>query len=323
MAIVFSNILVAAEQGEGIDKAFHVKSAGTNLYLKVRGQDTGNPVLLYLHGGPGEANGPLLFQAYAGPELEKHFIVGYLHQRNTCMSPVAPDSTLTIRHFIEDIDRVVSFLREEFKKDKIFLLGHSFGGGLGYLYLLEHADNIEKFVSAGGAFSTSGIEENGYQTTMTLAEQAENQEAVKKLTDLGPPPYKTFGEGIVWRMIAMNLLNNMNEGIARNLEMEKVMAVTGIESVDPAWMKKSMTIANTMWSELGTINLEEKVKNIGVPMLIIAGARDIMVPFSILEKGYGNYGGEKEYLILENSNHMMFIDEPGPFVSKVIEYFRK
>jgi hypothetical protein len=41
-----------------------------------------------------------------------------------------------------------------------------------------------------------------------------------------------------------------------------------------------------------------------------------------LEKGYKNYGGEKEYFILENSNHMMFVDEPELFVSKVIEHFK-
>ena len=59
----------------------------------------------------------------------------------------------------------------------------------------------------------------------------------------------------------------------------------------------------------------------GTPMLLITGAKDIMVPFRILEKGYKNYGGEKEHFVLENSNHMMFVDEPGLFVSKVIEYF--
>ncbi len=61
IAIIFSNTLIAMEAGEGIDKEFHVKSGGAELYIKVRGQDINKPVLLYLHGGPGEANGHLLF----------------------------------------------------------------------------------------------------------------------------------------------------------------------------------------------------------------------------------------------------------------------
>jgi pimeloyl-ACP methyl ester carboxylesterase len=323
IAITYSNIVYSMDINDAIDKEFYVKSDGAELYIKVRGQNFNKPVLLYLHGGPGEANGPLLFQAYAGPELEKHFVVGYLHQRNTCMSPEAPVRTLTIKQYVEDVDNIVTFLKEKFQKDKIFLLGHSFGGGLGYLYLLEHENNIKKFVSAGGAFSSTSIEKNGYLTVMELSKKADNQGAVKRLKTLAPPPYETSQEGMVWRMLGMNLLEEMNEGITKNLQMSKVISITEIESIDPEWQKKSMVIVNTMWNELSTIDLGDKVQNIGMPMLLITGAKDIMVPFRILEKGYENYGGEKECFTLEESNHMMFIDEPDLFVSKVIEFFQK
>lgn len=250
-------------------------------------------------------------------------MVGYLHQRHTCLSPAVPLETLTIRNYIEDVHNIVTFLKEEFQQEKIYLLGHSFGGGLGVLYLLEHEENIQKFVSAGGALSTASIEKNGYQTTLKLAEKADNQEAIERLKTLGPPPYETFQQGMVWRMLAMSLLNGMGEGITKNLQMSKIMSVTGIKSIDPDWMKKSMEIANTMWHELGTIDLEDKVKQINTPMLLITGAKDIMVPFSIIQKGYENYGGNKEHFLLQDSNHMMFVDEPELFVSKVVEFFQK
>lgn len=321
--IMFSNILIAWDTGNGIDKEFLVKTDGTELYLKVRGQDIKKPLLLYLHGGPGDATGPLIFQVYAGPELEKHFIVGYLHQRNTCMSPAAPINTLTIKQFIEDVHHVASFLKEKFHQDKIFLLGHSFGGILGFLYLLIHGETIEKFISAGGAFSSTSLEENGYQTVMELAKNADNQEAVEQLKSLGPPPYENFQEGMVWRTLGMSLLNEMGEGISKNLDMSKVMSNSGIDSINPEWYEKSMVIAGTMWKELITIEIEDKVKNISTPMLLITGEKDIMVPFSMVEKGYKNYGGEKEHINFKESNHFMFVDEPGLFVSKVIEFLQK
>jgi len=308
-----------------IDEEFLVKSGGEELYIRVRGQNPGNPVLLYLHGGPGELTGPLNFQAYAGPELEKHFIVGYLHQRNTCKSPSVPVETLTVGQFVEDVHDAVEFLREKFEKDKIFLLGHSFGGILGYMYLFKYEDNhnIEKFVSAGGAFSADSLEENGYKTAIELAKKTDNLKALDRLNTLGPPPYETFQEGMVWRMLIMGMLNGMNEGITKKFEISKVMTITGTEKIDPGWQKKMITIANAMWNELKTVDIEEDVKKIHIPVLMIAGANDIMVPYTLMEKGYENLGGEKEYFILENSNHMMFIDEPDLFVSKVIEFFQK
>ena len=321
IVIVFSNIVYSMDMNNAIDDEFSVKSDGEELYIKVRGQDSDNPVLLFLHGGPGELTGPLSFQAYAGPELEKHFVVGYLHQRNTCKSPSVPVATLTVEQFVKDVHNAVEFLREKFNKDKIFLLGHSFGGILGYMYLLEYEDNnnIEKFVSAGGAFSAVALEEHGYKTTLELAKKTDDQQALERLGTLGPPPYETFQEGMVWRMLAMR----MDEGMTKNYQLPKVLSDTGVEKIDPEWQKKMTTIANAMWSELKTIEIEDDVKKISVPVLIIAGAKDIMVPFSLMQKGYENLGGKKEYFILENSNHMMFADEPDLFVSKVIEFFQK
>jgi pimeloyl-ACP methyl ester carboxylesterase len=309
------------DMDNAIDEEFFVKSGGEELYIKVRGQNSDNPVLLFLHGGPGELTGPLSFQAYAGPELEKHFVVGYLHQRNTCQSPSVPVETLTVEQFVEDVHNVVEFLREKFNKEKIFLLGHSFGGILGYMYLLEYGDNsnIEKFVSAAGAFSAVSLEENGYKTALELAKKTDNQGALERLEKLGPPPYETIQEGMVWRMLAMR----MDEGMTKNYQLPKVLSVTGFEKIDPEWQKKMMAIAGSMWSELNTVDIEDDVKKINIPILIIAGAKDIMVPFRLMEKGYQNLSGEKEYFILENSNHMMFIDEPDLFVSKVIEFFQK
>jgi pimeloyl-ACP methyl ester carboxylesterase len=325
IVITFSNSVYTMDMDNAIDDEFFVKSGGEELYIKVRGQNLNNPVLLFLHGGPGELTGPLNFQVYAGPELEKHFIVGYLHQRNTCKSPSVPAGTLTVDQFVKDVHNVVEFLREKFHKDKIFLLGHSFGGILGYMYLLEYEDNnnIEKFVSAGGAFSAVSLEENGYKTALELAKKTNNQKALERLNTLGLPPYETFQEGMVWRMLIVAMLNEMNEGITKNFQMSKVMTMTGTEKIDPEWQKKMMAIANAMWSELQTIDIEDEVIKIRIPILIITGAKDIMVPFTLMEKGYKNLGGEKEYFILEERNHNMFIDEPDLFVSKVIEFFQK
>jgi pimeloyl-ACP methyl ester carboxylesterase len=193
------------------------------------------------------------------------------------------------------------------------------------MYLLEYPDNhnVEKFVSAGGAFSATTLEEHGYKAAVELAKKTDNQQVLERLDTLGPPPYETFQQGMVWRMQIMIMLNKMKEGFARNLEMPRVMSITGIEKTDPKWQKKMMEIGSTMWSELNTVDIEEEVKNISIPVLMIAGAKDIMVPFRIMEKGYENLSGEKEYFILENSNHMMFIDEPDLFVSKVVDFFQK
>jgi len=306
---------------ESIDQEFYVQSGEAQLYIKVRGEDVNHPVLLYLHGGPGETFGPLVFQGYAGPALEKHFVVAYLHQRNTCMSPEAPLETLTLSHFITDVANTVKFLKAEFKKEKVFLLGHSFGGILGYAYLAQDSKYVEKFVSVAGPLSIQSTLDLGYEMVMTMVKEHGTREEIKKMEDLGPSPHATFDELMAWRRIGMVIQNKLNTGLMQNFDRAKVIAVTGVDQVNPEWQKKSMAVVNAMYDELNTVNLENKVNDLQVPMLLLAAEHDIMAPVGSLKEGLKQYGGKKEFFVFENSNHFMFVDEPDLFITKVVDFF--
>lgn len=46
----------------------------------------------------------------------------------------------------------------------------------------------------------------------------------------GPPPYETLKDGMLWRMQAMNLMAIMNESTTRNLDLPKIISITGFSS---------------------------------------------------------------------------------------------
>ena len=57
------------------------------------------------------------------------------------------DSAHTISNYIQDIHNVVSYLKNRFQDHEIFLLGHSWGGLISYMYLLEYENEVDKFVA--------------------------------------------------------------------------------------------------------------------------------------------------------------------------------
>jgi hypothetical protein len=63
----------------GIDEARYVPVGGGEQYISIRGEDRANPVILFLHGGPGDATNPWGYLAFRS--WLKHFTVVQWDQR--------------------------------------------------------------------------------------------------------------------------------------------------------------------------------------------------------------------------------------------------
>jgi hypothetical protein len=63
----------------GIDEASYVKIGGIEQWITIRGEDRNNPVLLFLHGGPGDATNPWGYAAFRS--WLKYFTVVQWDQR--------------------------------------------------------------------------------------------------------------------------------------------------------------------------------------------------------------------------------------------------
>jgi proline iminopeptidase len=300
------------------DKVF-VDSGDARLFVEIRGQKKNAPVVLFLHEGPGNALDVLAFEAYPGVELEKNFIVAYLDQRGVLRSPEVPPSTQTLSNHVRDIDSVVDYLRKRFSRDRISLIGHSWGGVLGYLYLIEHAAKIDKIVAIAAPFNEASTEFASYEMTLQWARDANNQTAIDQLVRLGSPPYRTSRELLQKTVLSADAYG----GLTQNLDMKKVLDTGGFAEYDPLWGDRQIEISDAMYAEVQKINVEDAVASVTTPLLLIAGRNDAQVPYFSLKSGFDKWGGKKEFLIFDHSNHIPFLDEPQRFVSEVTRFLGK
>ncbi|HKH90729.1 MAG TPA: alpha/beta fold hydrolase [Gemmatimonadaceae bacterium] len=94
--------------------------------------------VVVLHGGwGGEHSG--LIEAVRPLSDRFHFVL--YDQRGSLRSP-APDSTITIRRLVRDLDG----LRKQLGQERLVLLGHSMGAALAYAYLAEHPRRVRGMV---------------------------------------------------------------------------------------------------------------------------------------------------------------------------------
>ena len=108
-----------------------INLGGVKQSVLIRGKDNSNPILLFLHGGPGM---PMMYLSHSfQSDLEKEFIVVQWDRRGAGKSynkNIDP-STITDEQYYEDTLSLISVLKTRFNTEKIFLVGHSWGTYLG------------------------------------------------------------------------------------------------------------------------------------------------------------------------------------------------
>src|SRR5437868_6620932 len=137
---------------DGVEELIEVSIGGVHQWISIRGKDARNPVLLFVHGGPGSPEMPVswLYQN----AWEDYFVVVQWDQRGCGKSAVAawPDAVpgaSLIDLMLSDAKEVVSFLRDRFDCEKVFVMGHSWGTILGTLLARDCPGWLHAYVGVG------------------------------------------------------------------------------------------------------------------------------------------------------------------------------
>lgn len=145
----FKSFTLPILEKDSVAELASIEVNGDRQYLLIRGRSRENPVLLFLHGGPGM---PAMFLAHSFQrELERNFVVVHWDQRaagKSFVTGIDPE-TISTSQYLEDLFVVVDQLREQFGQEKIYLLGHSHGSYLGILAASQRPEAFRAYVGVG------------------------------------------------------------------------------------------------------------------------------------------------------------------------------
>ncbi len=129
---VFALLILIAHslQGAAIKGGEAIEVGGIKQWIQFECEDSTAPVLLFLHGGPG--NSAISYSNKFTKELKKHFVVVLWDQRDSgqTLSLNKSPKPLTVSLFISDAIEVIEYLSNKYNQKKIYLAGHSWGGYL-------------------------------------------------------------------------------------------------------------------------------------------------------------------------------------------------
>ena len=302
---------------ESIAELRTVNINGTKQVLLLRGESRRNPILLFLHGGPGSAQ--ISFARQWLKELEKDFVVVNWDQRGAGLSYSSkiPKESMTIEQFIEDTRAVAELLLKQFRQEKLFLVGHSWGSVLGTLTAARYPHLFHAYVGVGQVASMADNEAVSYRFTLETAKQRGVAKAVKDLERMGPPPYRSIRDLGLQRKWLRQFGGAMRQGTMAGLIWHTLLHSTEYTLTDFVKMQVgTMFTLNRMWDELMTVDLPVQVPRLEMPVYYILGRYDQNCPCELaaayLERLSAPY---KELIWFEQSAHMLVGEEPDRFAA--------
>lgn len=317
----FSNHI---DTSNGIDEGIYVTLGGQEQYLLIRGEDTSNPVLVWLHGGPSSPD------AFANYTFQKHLVdeytvvnwdqrgCGRTYYRNKDTDP--NNETASFEQAQADLDELVDYLTDRFDTHKVIIVGHSYGTMLGSKYTVEHPDKVAAYIGVG-QFVNMESEVYSYQDALAIAKaRGDDTSAMEEA-------YKSYSEN-------PNLVN------MRKLRVHTVKYHTAPKEANTIWSGVAspyMGIDDLHWlfKQLGSfekfISLNQQlfdyiliadVREYGmgyqVPVGFISGSDDWTTPVKYSKDYYNAVSAPmKDFALIDGCGHSPHYDIPEEFCNEL------
>jgi proline iminopeptidase len=291
----------------------YVDANGVMIYYKIFGH--GKP-LVTVHGGPGASHD--YFLPYLTP-LARHYQLVFIDERGSGRSQTLEDvSAYTVENMVEDVEAV----RQALGFGQISLLGHSYGGVLAQAYALKYQKNLSRLILASTFSSTKAI--NEVFVRMKEKMPAELRDRINKMESEG-----LYGHGKDYqknRYTTEYMTAAWGDGYFPYIYRNR--PDPNYDPVDNG--KMSWDLYREMWGSHGefvidgnlkSVEYTDRLATIKVPTLILVGDHDESDP-SMSQVMHEKIAGSK-LVILPESGHMTFVDQPGIFEKAVEDFLGK
>ena len=292
-----------------------VEFNGSRQWVTIRGTSRENPVLLFLAGGPGGSELPST-RKHLGA-LEDDFLVVNWDQPGAGKSFSAVDiERLTPQRYLSDAVALVEHLRARFDKQKIYLMGESWGTILGIWLVRDHPDLFHAYVGSGQMVRTTENDVMGYELALRYLEERGETERLERLRRKGPPPYRR-GNLIFTYADYLDVLNRImserapGEGENHDILIDAILAPEYgfLDKVN--WVRGLAKVFNVVYPQLEDLDLTRQAAEVEVPVYFFIGRHDVNAMTTLVEQYYAALEApHKEIVWFEKSGHTPLYEEP-------------
>ena len=303
----------ALESSTAVHESGYVPIGGVPQWIDIRGWNRANPVILWLHGGPGA---PVLPASYASfLPWEKTFTVVHWHQRGAGLTyaatpPGAP--ALTIDLMARDGIEVAEHVRRRLHKDTIVLIGHSWGSVIGTRMVQRRPDLFAAYVGTG---QFNSLEDDGrdlFAAAMARAQARGDASATDELSNVASLPLTS-----VARMDAVRKWGK-TEDISDNplLILLAPLISPGYPIGSALSVRKAFERSRAdLFSEEQQVRVERDVPELATPAFLFQGKDDWQVSTPAAVRYFERLRAPRKETVLFDGGHFVYVFHSDAFLS--------
>jgi pimeloyl-ACP methyl ester carboxylesterase len=300
-----------------IDSLEAIELGDTTQWIRIRGADDWNPVLLLIQQGPGlpMINEARRFQRLL--RLEQEFTVVYWDQRGCGRSLRGHPVEISLNHMVGDTISLLEMLHKRFA-NKTYVTGFSIGATVGALAAAQRPDLVETLVAVGLEIDGAAEEVSAYDFALGEARRRGNRRALRQLRAIGAPPHPSgeqFATRARWAMNFGGVTTNETYGsIARELVASLVRSPDYSAGDVVRTMRGVGATQAALLSDVAVLDLARTLPRIDVPVVLAQGRHDKVAPGEIAKRYAASLSApDKHFVWFENSAHTPHLDEPEKF----------
>ncbi len=275
-----------------------VEIGGLKHWITIKGSSKDNPVMLFLHGGPG--NSVMSYANKFTGDLQNHFLIVQWDQRGSGETALLNpgNQTLSVDLMVSDAAELINHLCKRFGQNKIYLMGHSWGGFLGLMLAAKHPHLLKRYFAISPMVNQLESERLSLQWMIRKATQEKNTHALNELALINIP--FQGGEQLYY-----------HRSWLAKLAGNKFPTREFVEKWADVWL--------SLFNEASQVNFFEVAPEMKCPIYFMIGTKDYQTYFELAELYYNSLAAERKKLFwFEGSGHSPHTKDPKKFQEIVI-----
>jgi pimeloyl-ACP methyl ester carboxylesterase len=223
---------------------------------------------------------------------------------------------MTLDRMTQDGIELAEYLRKHLGKDKVIIVGHSFGTILGLRMVRVRPDLFYAYVGTGQVADETQNYSAAYEALLKKAQATGNQQAFDELKSIGPPPYPS-GQGYQVQRKWANRFEGADQFLFGTLGLALVAPGSSVQDVndsaDGQILSGERLVPQTTSSTSNDLGLK-----FAVPMFFFEGTEDFTTPTALAQRYLASIKAPRKEFVPINGGHFAVFMNSDQFLKELV-----